>query len=141
MLCVLCLIVFWGFSLVTSYSGVIKVTTATLLSKVFPAAGSTDSWPYTPPCFYVAGSLGTGLRPIAAVIEKSYQYQGGQIKNADYVYNLHIDLRKEVKGSLPGAQFVGYGMDSTATNRKAMQMLQDKFPASSLAHCMLESCD
>ena len=59
----------------------------------------------------------------------------GQTKNADYGYNLHIDLRKEVVESLPGAQFVGYVMDSTATNRKAMQMLQDDDPAICVIPC------
>ena len=39
MLCVLCLIVLWGFSLVTSYSGVIDYYKETLLLKNGVAAG------------------------------------------------------------------------------------------------------
>ena len=48
MLCVLCLIVLWGFSLVTSYSGVID-RFVTSLDKGKQNIGNTtvDSFPYS----------------------------------------------------------------------------------------------
>lgn len=49
----------------------------------------------------------------------------GWIKDANYVYALHQCLRKEVKDALPNATLCGYVMDSTATNRKALKMLEE----------------
>ena len=41
-------------------------------------AGSTGLRPNKTVCLYLAGSLGTDLRPIVAVFENSYQYQAVQ---------------------------------------------------------------
>jgi hypothetical protein len=49
----------------------------------------------------------------------------GQIQDAQYVYDLYLELRLDVEKALPSAQFVGFVMDSTATNRKAMKMLRE----------------
>ena len=43
--------------------------------------------------------------------------------------------KRQVEKDLPGAQFVGYVMDSTATNRKAMQMMQANDKAISVLPC------
>jgi Protein of unknown function (DUF 659)/hAT family C-terminal dimerisation region len=59
----------------------------------------------------------------------------GQIKDAQYVFDLHKELRLEVDTALPNAQFVGYVMDSTATNRKAMNMLHEDDPAICVLPC------
>jgi hypothetical protein len=59
----------------------------------------------------------------------------GQIKDAQYVFELHKELRIEVETALPHAQFVGYIMDSTATNRKSMRMLQTDDPAICVLPC------
>jgi hypothetical protein len=44
------------------------------------------------------------------------------------MYSACMQLRADVEAALPSASFVGYIMDSTATNRKAMQMLQKYHP-------------
>jgi hypothetical protein len=59
----------------------------------------------------------------------------GQIKDAQYVFELHKELRIEVETALPHAQFLGYIMDSTAANRKSMKMLQADDPAICVLPC------
>jgi hypothetical protein len=59
----------------------------------------------------------------------------GQIKDAQYVFELHKELRIQVETALPHVQFVGYIMDSTATNRKSMKMLQTDNPAICVLPC------
>jgi hypothetical protein len=48
----------------------------------------------------------------------------GQIKDTAYVAQLHRDLRGEIEAAVPNGHFLGYVMDSTATNRAAMRILQ-----------------
>jgi hypothetical protein len=45
------------------------------------------------------------------------------------------DIRQEVQQALPSATFLGYIMDSTATNKAAMQVLQDEDPATIVIPC------
>jgi hypothetical protein len=45
------------------------------------------------------------------------------------------DIRQEVQQALPSATFLGYVMDSTATNKAAMQVLQDEDPATIVIPC------
>jgi hypothetical protein len=59
----------------------------------------------------------------------------GQIKDAQYAFELHEELCIEVKTALPHAQFVGYIIDSTATNRKSMKMLHTDDPAIRVLPC------
>jgi hypothetical protein len=50
----------------------------------------------------------------------------GQIKDTAYVVQLHCDLRGEIEAAVPNGHFLGYVMDSTATNRAAMRILQQE---------------
>ncbi len=59
----------------------------------------------------------------------------GCIKNTDYVVQLHQKLRAEIKAAVPTGEFLGYIMDSTATNRAAMQLLQEEDPAIIVLPC------
>jgi hypothetical protein len=59
----------------------------------------------------------------------------GQIKDAEYVYVLHFKLRLDVEKALPSAHFVGFVMDSTASNRKDMKMLQEHDPTICVLPC------
>lgn len=45
----------------------------------------------------------------------------GCIKNHKFVYDLHVSLREEIESELPDAQCIGFIMNSTATNHKAMK--------------------
>jgi hypothetical protein len=52
----------------------------------------------------------------------------GRVKDTLYVVTLHQQWRAEIETVAPGAQFLGFGMDSTATNRAAMKQLQAADP-------------
>jgi hypothetical protein len=52
----------------------------------------------------------------------------GRIKDKDYVVRLHQQLCVEMQQVIPRAQFIGYVMDSTATNVVAMRILRGEDP-------------
>jgi hypothetical protein len=53
----------------------------------------------------------------------------GKIKDKDYVVQLHKDIRVEMEKLLPNATFLGYVMDSTATDGAAIKVLQEGDPS------------
>jgi hypothetical protein len=59
----------------------------------------------------------------------------GQIKDTEYVEQLHLELRAEIEAALTDCQFLGYVMDSTATNRTAMKILQAEDPSIVVLPC------
>jgi hypothetical protein len=54
---------------------------------------------------------------------------------SEYVVQLHRDLREEVEAAIPDGYFLGYVMDSTATNRAAMKILQHGDPTILVLPC------
>jgi hypothetical protein len=53
----------------------------------------------------------------------------GKIKDKDNVVQLHKDIREVMEKLLPNASFLGYVMDSTATNVAATKVLQGEDPS------------
>jgi rRNA-processing protein FCF1 len=58
------------------------------------------------------------------------------IKDAEFVVKLHKKLRAELEALLPDTEFIGYVMDSTATNRKAMTHLREADPTIVVLDCI-----
>jgi hypothetical protein len=59
----------------------------------------------------------------------------GKIKENDYVVQLHKDIRVAMEKLLSNATFLGYAMDSTATNVAAMKVLQEYDPSIVVLPC------
>jgi hypothetical protein len=57
-----------------------------------------------------------------------FEDASGRIKDKAYVVRLHQQLRVEMQQAIPRAQFIGYVMDSTATNVAAMRLLRGEDP-------------
>jgi hypothetical protein len=58
-----------------------------------------------------------------------------QIKDTEYVAQLHRELRAEIEATLTDCQFLRYVMDSTATNRAAIKILQAEDPSIVVLPC------
>jgi hypothetical protein len=59
-----------------------------------------------------------------------------QIKDTAYAVQLHRDLRGEIEAAVPNGHFLGYVMDSTATNRAAMRILQQEDRTNVVVPCV-----
>ena len=63
----------------------------------------------------------------------------GRIRDKGYVVQLHQSLQEEIEQAVPDAHFIGYVMDSTATNVAAMKVLREDDPTILVLPCALHA--